>query len=91
MLINYCYEAVQKYGFGQVHGNSRNTDDITVNAAYILVATNSKTFTIQSGYGDAALFLHYAMKYRSGLPLFLFNSVEISKFKFQTLEGKKLR
>lgn len=45
MSINYCYEAVQKYVFGQGHNNGRNTDDITVNAAYILVATNSKTFT----------------------------------------------
>lgn len=59
---------MQTYGFGHSHGrgNTRemdipvNTDNITVNAAYISIEVNSKTFTIRSQYGDMALFLHYA-------------------------------
>lgn len=55
---------VQKYSFGHGRGNGRetdiavNTDDFAVNAAYILVMVYSKTSTIRSRYGDAALFLH---------------------------------
>ena len=43
---------VQKYGFGQGHSIDRKTiitvndDTFTVNATYILVVVNSKTFTI---------------------------------------------
>ena len=54
---------MQKYGFGNDHGNGRNTDfmaktnDFTVNAAYISVAVNSKNFIICLRYGDAVLFL----------------------------------
>ena len=52
-----------KYHFGS--GNSRemdftdNADDFVVNAAYILVAVNSKIFTIWLWCANAPLFLHY--------------------------------
>ena len=55
---------MQKYGFDHGRSNGRetditvNADDLAVNAAYILVEVNSKTFTIRLQYGDAALFLH---------------------------------
>lgn len=37
-----------------------NMGDFAINAAHILVAVNSKTFTIRSQYYDAALYLYYA-------------------------------
>ena len=56
---------VQKYGFDHSRGNTRklhftaNTDDFVFNAVYISVAVISKTFTIQSRYNIASLFLYY--------------------------------
>ena len=56
---------MQKYDFvhGRGHGHKTeiaiNTDDFSVNAAYIPIAVKSKAFTIRLWYGDVALVLHY--------------------------------
>ena len=40
-------------------------DEFAVNTTYILVALNSKTFTIRSRFSDVVLYLHYGYSFRS--------------------------
>lgn len=52
---------VQNNGLGNVRETDIvvNMDNFTVNADYIPVAVNPKTFTIRPRYSNVALFLHY--------------------------------
>ena len=58
---------MQKYDFGNGRNNGCVTDfTVKINAAYIFVAVNSKTFIIQSRYSVVALFLHYVKAAKGG-------------------------
>lgn len=68
---------VQTYGFGHSYGNgcetniAVNTYNFTVNATYILVAANYKTFTVWSGCNYAALFSHYVSNWGNSIYLMI--------------------